>query len=191
MKAGTWNTHCPGIKNPQDYVGFVLIPGFPHYCINNRGIVISNERIAWNGIAYHTLKSRRLKQAKAGQGGYYKVTLRRDGKSYQRYIHRLVAETFIKPEPGKNVVNHKDANVLNNNVSNLEWCTSADNSQHAKEMGLIPSGTNHWKAKLTNDDVETIKKVYTEGGITMSELATRYQICVDSIWKVIRGKSYA
>lgn len=25
MKAGTWNTHCAGIKNPQDYVGFVYL----------------------------------------------------------------------------------------------------------------------------------------------------------------------
>lgn len=74
------------------------------------------------------------------RSGYYNVNLRnnKDRKSFQ--VHRLVAETFIKKEKNKNIVNHKDFNKLNNNVNNLEWVNqkenihwSIENMKHAKK----------------------------------------------------------
>ena len=47
-------------------------------------------------------------------------------------IHRLVAYTYLKKPDNFNdnyVVNHIDGNRLNNNFKNLEWCTSAENTQ--------------------------------------------------------------
>lgn len=56
------------------------------------------------------------------RGGYESVILCKERKKYSKRIHRLVAEAFI-PNPGKlPVINHKDENVRNNNVDNLEWC---------------------------------------------------------------------
>ena len=57
---------------------------------------------------------------------------------YSFRVHRLVAYTFIKkPEKFNDnyVVNHIDMNKLNNNYKNLEWCTSAENTQ--KYFNLI------------------------------------------------------
>lgn len=43
-------------------------------------------------------------------------------------MHRLVAKAFI-PNPNKlEYINHKDEDKMNNNVSNLEWCTAKYNS---------------------------------------------------------------
>jgi len=190
MKAGTWNTHCPGIKNPQDYVGFVQIPGFSDYLINTNGVVLSKQRRAWNGKVFHTLRGRVLTPVKAAQMGYWKVTLRKDKCSFQRYVHRLVAETFITKVDGSDVVNHKDANITNNNVSNLEWCTAYENVSHTKRLGRVPSGENHYGAKLSKDDIVDIKNMYNKENVTMQSIATRFHICVDSISKIIRGKSY-
>jgi hypothetical protein len=30
----------------------------------------------------------------------------------------------------KNIINHKDYNKKNNNIDNLEWCTSSENTQY-------------------------------------------------------------
>lgn len=62
-------------------------------------------------------------------GGYYAVELKNNKKINKvRPIHILVAEAFI-PNPEKlPKVDHKDNKRLNNNVKNLRWFTSQNNS---------------------------------------------------------------
>lgn len=65
--------------------------------------------------------------------GYRSVKLTFENSKQQRfYVHRLVAEHFIKnPDPkNKTFVNHKDGNKLNNNVDNLEWVSPRENNLH-------------------------------------------------------------
>ena len=54
--------------------------------------------------------------------GYEKIALSINGKRKIKYIHRLVAETFIPNPNNYKEVNHKDNNPSNNRVDNLEWC---------------------------------------------------------------------
>lgn len=72
------------------------------------------------------------------RNGYYTIGLMVNKKRTNYYIHRLVAEYFLSnPDKQKNFVNHLDGDKLNNNVSNLEWCTRQENAQHAYETGLL------------------------------------------------------
>lgn len=48
--------------------------------------------------------------------------------------HRLVALTYIPNPNNLPEINHKDGNKNNISVSNLEWCTSSQNKQHAKNI---------------------------------------------------------
>lgn len=63
--------------------------------------------------------------------GYKFVYLMKDGKRKKYYVHRLVAEHFLNKKEGANVVNHKDYNPNNNEVTNLEWCTQSENILHS------------------------------------------------------------
>lgn len=68
---------------------------------------------------------------------YQRVTLSKQNRTLRQSIHRLVAEAFI-PNPGnKPFVNHLDNTAENNNVENLEWCTHAENMEHAQKQGRL------------------------------------------------------
>lgn len=76
--------------------------------------------------------NRLLKPVLNREGGYYRVSL--NGRRY--YIHRLVADAFFDGDHRDMDVNHIDGDRLNNNLSNLEWCTRKENIQHAFINGL-------------------------------------------------------
>lgn len=62
---------------------------------------------------------------------YMIVCLSKNGKRKNHYVHRLVAEAFIKNPSGKKQVNHLDYDRKNNNVLNLEWCTPSENTTYS------------------------------------------------------------
>jgi hypothetical protein len=100
-----------------------------------------------------------LRPGSRRKNGYKTVYLRRRGDDKQREVHRLVAGAFIGPCPTGKEVNHLDGNPANNRAENLEYCTRAENVQHAYRMGLTsPShGEHHHMAKLTTDQVIIIR----------------------------------
>ncbi len=104
-----------------------------YYQISNYGNIKSVDRIIWNGHVMHKRYGAPVKQK---EYRYKEVLLCKDGKATKKYMHRLVAETFIKNEENKKTVNHKDGNKYNNHVDNLEWATHSENINHAYENGL-------------------------------------------------------
>lgn len=85
-------------------------------------------------------KPRLLKAAKNGNG-YKFVILSVKGRSKKNYVSRLVAATFLVQTDAldrygnqRNEVNHLDGNRANNRLPNLEWCSSAENHEHAKKV---------------------------------------------------------
>lgn len=90
------------------------IPDFEGYQVGNLGRV----------------KGRKILKGALDKDGYIKVWLYSNGKSFLKFVHRLVATAFIPNLGNLPCINHKDENKSNNLVENLEWCTPAYNNAY-------------------------------------------------------------
>ncbi len=115
------------------------------YAISIFGRVKSIEReiIMKNGLSKTIKESIRKPEIVRG----YLIVDLYDDKGHRKnfQIHRLVAENFIDNPESLPFVNHKDENKLNNNVSNLEWCTASYNNTYGK--GFLKRKQSHSKTK--------------------------------------------
>lgn len=82
-----------------------------------------------------------------GTHGYQLISLYK-GKGRQLRLHRVVALTWIENPRGLSDVNHINGIKADCRVSNLEWCTSAENSRHARRAGLINFDTETYRASV-------------------------------------------
>ena len=76
----------------------------------------------------------KIMKPKLEKTGYERICLRKENKSKHYYVHRIVANAFLKVDENSKIldVNHKDENKQNNCVDNLEWCTRSYNVNYGK-----------------------------------------------------------
>ena len=136
------------------------------------------------------LKESILKK-KASNNGYEHTCLTKEGSSSFFSVHRLVAEAFIPNPEKKYSVNHIDTNKHNNIVSNLEWSTREEQTQHAISMGKIGiKGECNVKSKLTQEQADSIRSVYKSGGATQLEISEEYGVSRQLVGFIINNKRY-
>lgn len=131
------------------------------YVISNYGRIKSIQRniIRRNG-SIAPIRERILKYKKSR--GYDSVDLHKDGKISHFRVARLVSMTYIDNPFCLPQVNHKDCNVHNNMVSNLEWCTAkynnnyADHNKKLSETRKRLAAMDGFKQKLSN----TAKRIW-------------------------------
>lgn len=82
-----------------------------------------------------------LKQV-INKNGYYMVGFFTRPDRINMCIHRAMMETFVKNPNNYRDINHIDGNKLNNQLNNLEYCTSKENIQHSFKTGLHKKFTN-------------------------------------------------
>ena len=140
----------------MDEIGFtevwMPVKGYEgKYIVNRNGIIKS-------------LYKRNLNQPmpqRIDRAGYWTVRLSKENHDSTRYVHRIIAESFIVNPNNKCCVNHINGNKLDNTFENLEWVTQAENMQHAYKTGLI---INMGKKEIkvinicTNETYQSIKK---------------------------------
>lgn len=103
-----------------------------YYEISNLGRVKSLERTKsqWNGykmIEYQIPEKIRKPRI---NNGYYMVNLTVNGKRYQEWIHKLVANAFIPNLENRPQIDHKNGRKLDNRANNLRWVTSSENIRY-------------------------------------------------------------
>ncbi|MFY7987654.1 MAG: HNH endonuclease [Flavobacterium sp.] len=88
--------------------------------------------------------SKKILKQTISNSGYKFINIKNKGY----FTHRALAFAFIKKIEGKDIVNHKDGNKLNNNLNNLEWCTRSENIKHMYDNGLKQYRPMHYKNKF-------------------------------------------
>ena len=115
----------PTVEIKSDNSSRKKIPGFSKYEIDRTGII-------YDCISNYVTKPY------VNSNGYYRVSLTPDGATSKnrqnKYLQRLVAETFIPNPKNSPFVNHINANKLDNRVENLEWCTASENMLHESRL---------------------------------------------------------
>ena len=112
------------------------------YEVSSHGRVRSLDRtVTYSGGRVRRYKGK-VRRTPLNQNGYPRVNLSRQGKDQTRYVHSLVAETFIGSRPEGMEVCHNDGDSTNNHLDNLRYDTSSDN-----ELDKVRHGTHYSAAK--------------------------------------------
>jgi len=134
------------------------LPGFDgRYQVSDHGqvrkvthYVIVHTVWARNGITRRRVPEITLSQ-EVTRKGYRVVLLNKDGTRRMLHVDRLVLYAFVGTSGGSYPF-HKDGNILNNRLGNLEW--KENPNAIPKEYRLLPPKKSHrYKKKLTEAEV--------------------------------------
>lgn len=120
----------------EEWVDIVDYEGY--YQISNYGNIKSLSRKVLRGTYFLTIPEKKIKSF-INNRGYKVVTLHKNKITKSFLIHRLVAQAFIDNPLNYPYVNHKDENPLNNNSTNLEWCTQKYNVNYGNAQAKLTS----------------------------------------------------
>lgn len=111
-----------------------------------------------------------------------------DGEKDRR-VHRLVAAAFCVKPAGCDIVNHLDGSRDNNCADNLEWCTSAQNTAHAKDTGLIARGEDASNSTLTESQVRQIDEALRSDK-DITSITKRLSVSYEMVCKIKAGRTW-
>lgn len=128
------------------------------YEVSNLGRIKALDRYVQNngGIQHRTQK---ILKAYGGNNKHLTVVLCKNGKTYPRLVHRLVASAFIPNPDNKPVVDHIDTVPTNNCVNNLRWVTAKENANNPLSRIHNSESKKGHKCYLTKHSEETKKKL--------------------------------
>ena len=127
--------------------------------------------------------------------GYEVIAIRSSynkSKYYRKFIHRLVAENFVKNTNNEKTVNHIDGKKYNNTAENLEWISQRENNIHAYKTGLHkpidPDKVTF--TKYTKDQVRRACEMIAEDKVSMFDIEKETGIPVKTLYDIRRHRTW-
>jgi len=108
----------------------------------------------------------------------------------QYYVHRLVAETFIKKDTkDQHYVIHRDYDKQNNEIYNLKWATEQELNEHNnRNPEVLRRRTTGYK--LSETDVRVIKRLLKSQKTRLSMIAKRFGITHTQLNRIRSGENW-
>jgi hypothetical protein len=160
------------------------------YQFSNDGLVKSLEKIIVYKDGRKRLYKERILKPGLTTGGYFNVTLYKDGKKKQYGVHQLVCTAFHGECPPGMECRHKNNDKTDNHESNLCWGTPSENQADRIVNGTTNRGEQCPTSKLTQDEVNEIRKLYVPRIYTLQMLADKYNITPNNVYHIIKYKTW-
>lgn len=124
-----------------------------------------------------------------GRVGYKIVQRSVNNKTQQKYLHRVLLESFVGPCPDGCEALHINGDRMDNSISNLRWGTRKENVADAIRHGTATIGVKNSKAKFDATQVVSVRRLKQQG-VSSKEIAHSFSVSVATIDNIIRGKTY-
>lgn len=155
------------------------------YAVSNRGRIVSYSRHLEDGRVLATRHTQR----------YPSISFRGNrGINHNFYLHRLVAERFLKRKSHEhNFVIHLDHKKNNNRASNLKWVTLKEQIRHSRKDPNVIRHLNPLVGnKLDAKKVRLIKKMLkSKRKYTLRAIAKRFKVSDMQIHRIKSGKNWS
>lgn len=120
--------------------------------------------------------------------GYKQIRI--DNKN--KYVHRIVAETFIPNPNNYPEINHIDENKSNNNVNNLEWCTRDYNTSYSISKKIEQIDINTGKVIKIWDSANQAAKFYNGSSLNILNVCKniyKYNTAYGYFWRFVGSEN--
>lgn len=146
------------------------------YEVSNKGRIRVKERYVNNSKnpSFKVRRKSKIMSAIDHGNGYLYITLTKNGKRFNRYIHRLVASAFVKNPRNLKEVDHINRNRADNRSDNLRWVNHVENMANASMGGArdswkepksgekyIKKVKNRWRVVIARKDIKIDKSFLT------------------------------
>ncbi len=170
LAAGEKISLLPFRKTPKGY----------RYAVTNHGRVISYTDTPKTGTFRKPTKL----------SGYLAVAVRSNNVNKSFYIHRLVAQQFLKQSSKQaKFVIHLNYKKEDNHYKNLKWATLEQQFAHTKKNPDYNNKGGNFK--LTEKKVIAIKQLLAKGKYSLKDIAKKYDVSDMQIFRIKSGENWS
>lgn len=124
------------------------------------------------------------------KSGHLDVRVKINGQRTMVGAHVLTCWAFHGPCPPGLECCHKDGVPDHNVPDNLYWGTRAQNIEDQRRHGVYQQGSRSGLAKLTEDQVREIRRLYAEGGHSNYSLADQFGVNHATVWQILSRRTW-
>lgn len=115
------------------------VKNYPNYLIHKNGTI---EKIKGH--------KKGIMKMNPNHDGYLRLGLTNESGQKKFYVHRLLAQHYIRNPNNYTEVDHIDINPLNNDISNLRWCDHSTNTMNRRIFKNNKSGFKNISQRKDN-----------------------------------------